>query len=1018
MRCRKNLSKLTADEKESLKLAFLKLKDPTAFPSTNASAQAEGAVSKYDDYVWVHHDVMMFGGGHQEPSFLPWHREFLRRIELDLRAASLLTTKPNPNLTLPYWNWTKAQSTADAGYPFTNDFLGGDGNPVTTGDFRHGAGNWSLTVEEDAFGNLYPVPHDGSLARAFGASTPTLPSPANVKAALGRTTYDSAPWNTTTTLANSFRNSIEGWNAGPPQNHNRVHVWVGGSMLPGTSPNDPVFFLNHCNIDRLWAVWVQKNPGSAPYLPDDSAPASSAYRRLHDDLADFPGVKPADMINHKPIAWYDSDLPEIQAPAPSLDFVDIPEGLTSYKAVSFKISGCRRVKFTITGVPTGRFGLTPMGTDFTAEPVDGADFYYGYVWVQVSAVAGSIANSSVGIHAYIEDEEGYYAATEGGQYPLGDYTVTLTATSVARDSNAVALVLDRSGSMSSPAGGTSTRSQLLGDAIGVFRTLMLPGDEVAVVTFDDVVDTPIHIQGVAGAPDFATIDITPRNMTWIGGGIQQAAIELAAATHPNRSMVVLTDGNENVHPYIGELPAGTVTNRTYAIGLGLPGEVSDAALQQITSNTHGDLIITGLMSSDEQRFNLTKYFVQVLVGVTNSQVILDPNGKLFIGSKDRIPFGVTEADVYIDAIALCPLPQLLEFVLETPDGQLIKPTSVEPNVQYISGAKVICYRMVLPALVGDAAGSHAGTWNALIALKDEKSISRMMQNKEFASSSVSPKLGRFLPYSFLVHTTSNLRFDAWKLQESFKPGAVVSLFAALRQYDVPMVDGATVWAEITRPDDTVFTLPLRSDGDGVHTAAFATTMAGAYTCRVHAEGYTARGNAFTREKTLTAGVFYGNYEPVPQPDPSELICRLLHCVLEEHEVFTSSALRRFADAGIDLRRLVECVDEVCPELPKERVPGLRHRGVERLLARPQLVSQLRVDKAIAAKALVRKPVTRRRVTMLPFFTSSAADETMMMVPGIDDMHDMHDVDTSGERMTPRKPIKKAQGSRRPRKPAN
>ena len=34
--------------------------------------------------------------------------------------------------------------------------------------------------------------------------------------------------------------------------HNLVHRWVGGSMGPGTSPNDPVFFLHHCNVDRIW----------------------------------------------------------------------------------------------------------------------------------------------------------------------------------------------------------------------------------------------------------------------------------------------------------------------------------------------------------------------------------------------------------------------------------------------------------------------------------------------------------------------------------------------------------------------------------------------------------------------------------------------------------------------------------------------------------------------------------------------------------------------------------------------
>jgi len=28
---------------------------------------------------------------------------------------------------------------------------------------------------------------------------------------------------------------------------------VGGSMLPMSSPNDPIFMLHHCNVDRIWA---------------------------------------------------------------------------------------------------------------------------------------------------------------------------------------------------------------------------------------------------------------------------------------------------------------------------------------------------------------------------------------------------------------------------------------------------------------------------------------------------------------------------------------------------------------------------------------------------------------------------------------------------------------------------------------------------------------------------------------------------------------------------------------------
>jgi len=51
----------------------------------------------------------------------------------------------------------------------------------------------------------------------------------------------------------------------PVDLHNLVHVWIGGDMGPGTSPNDPVFFLNHCNVDRIWEAWmIQNNRSYSP----------------------------------------------------------------------------------------------------------------------------------------------------------------------------------------------------------------------------------------------------------------------------------------------------------------------------------------------------------------------------------------------------------------------------------------------------------------------------------------------------------------------------------------------------------------------------------------------------------------------------------------------------------------------------------------------------------------------------------------------------------------------------------
>lgn len=950
MKCRKNFKRLTADEKKRFVEAFVKLANKTL----HDSVLMPGMMSRYGDYPMTHMNAMMSGHtwAHGNSSFFPWHRELLYRFEKDLQAI-------DPSVMIPYWEWTREKTSADAGFPFQHNFIGVDGTDSAADKVERESGapspypypfdpqSWPIEMKDDF---TWP----DFLTRAFGeeSDAPNLPSNDSV----------------VTGVSTSFRAAINSANylnlrARSEDLHNLVHRWVGGNMLGMTSPDDPVFFMHHAQIDRMWTLWQGKHPGTTFYNSDSGGtPLNSAMIfNSSGDPAPWPGsTTPNNVINshtmHGDGVWYDTDLPEIDTPAPSLDFNNIPEGLTSYKAVKFKMKGCRQVKFRITGAPSGHFGLTSMGSEFIANPIESDDFFYGYVWVQFNAVAGTIANSSVNIHAYIIDDEGYYAATEGGEFALGDFSVTLTATTVPRENNSIALVLDRSGSMAAAAGGTSTRSQLLGNAIGVFRTLMLPNDEVAVVTFDDVVATPITMQIVSSAPSFSTVDITPRNNTCIGGGIQAGAIQLAAATHSNKAMIVLTDGNENVHPFITELPAGTITNRTYAIGLGLPGDVSDPVLNQITSNTHGDLIITGNMPSAEQQFNLTKYFVQILAGITNADVILDPNGKLYYGSKDTIEFKVTEADVYLDAILLCPLPKYVDFVLETPDGKLIKPTSVEPNVQFIAGQQVICYRMVLPALTAAPAGSHAGTWKAFIALKDQQEIARLMQNKENANLTVSPRIKAFLPYSFVVQTTSNLQFKAWKLQDSFKPGAIVSLFASLSEYDVSLSTKASVWAEVTDPNQNRSELKLAKNADGIYTANFNTTLPGNYSFRILAEGYSSKGMTFTREKTLTAGVFFGNYDPKPQSDPGELICSFLHCIFEEHHVFSEKAIKRFKELGFDMKRFIECIEEVCPELPKESIPGLKNKLQEYERKNVQKVSTIKFVEIGKTKTIKYTPI--------------------------------------------------------------
>jgi len=43
--------------------------------------------------------------------------------------------------------------------------------------------------------------------------------------------------------------------------HNTVHGTIGGNMGNYMSPLDPIFWMHHCNVDRLWVVW--RNMGNA-----------------------------------------------------------------------------------------------------------------------------------------------------------------------------------------------------------------------------------------------------------------------------------------------------------------------------------------------------------------------------------------------------------------------------------------------------------------------------------------------------------------------------------------------------------------------------------------------------------------------------------------------------------------------------------------------------------------------------------------------------------------------------------
>ncbi|WMX47337.1 tyrosinase family protein [Streptomyces roseicoloratus] len=273
MTVRKNQATLTADEKRRFVAALLELKRS----------------GRYDAFVTTHNAFIMGDTdtgdrvGHRSPSFLPWHRRFLLEFEQALQSV-------DATVALPYWDWTADRTSRSS--LWAPDFLGGTGRArdgqVLDGAFARSGNRWTINVRVD--GRDY-------LRRDLGAGGRQLPTRAEVDSVLAMETYDTAPWNS---ASEGFRNHLEGWRG--VNLHNRVHVWVGGQMATGVSPNDPVFWMHHAFVDKLWAEWQARHPKS-PYLPAAGTPN---VVDLHDTMRPWNDVTPADMLDHRAHYTFDT----------------------------------------------------------------------------------------------------------------------------------------------------------------------------------------------------------------------------------------------------------------------------------------------------------------------------------------------------------------------------------------------------------------------------------------------------------------------------------------------------------------------------------------------------------------------------------------------------------------------------------------------------------------------------------------------------------------------------------------
>jgi von Willebrand factor type A domain len=302
---------------------------------------------------------------------------------------------------------------------------------------------------------------------------------------------------------------------------------------------------------------------------------------------------------------------------PNLAFVDVPEGETTARAVLLDCTGALDVHFDVVAGPTGGFDL-PLGPAVTV-PAPGMGLTApGRVWFSYTAGApGATASGSLTLRC---------------RETAAEFVVPITANTVSRPTVGVALVLDRSGSMAADAGDGRQRVEVLREAAATFLEVLQPNNGIGLVQFDSdaQVVLPVTVAGpeVFGAGRAAAQAAVvahatnPAGATSIGDGVEAASGILAAAvgTFDRRAMIILTDGQENAPKAIADV-LGLLTDRAFAVGLGEPSVINPDALSVITNGAGGWVAVTGTLSADE-RFLLAQYFLQILAGVTNDQIVL------------------------------------------------------------------------------------------------------------------------------------------------------------------------------------------------------------------------------------------------------------------------------------------------------------------------------------------------------------------------------------------------------------
>jgi tyrosinase len=239
--------------------------------------------------------------------FLPWHRGYLLMFEANVRATVVKLGGP-ADWTLPYWNYFKTGQSALPPAFAARQTPDGTPNALYVAQ-RFGPNN---------DGNVY-VDLSQVTLNALGEGDFTGPGNGGSPGFGGVDTGFEHGGNTHGDLES--------------QPHDMVHVLVGGQdpsgrQLPGlmsdpdTAGLDPIFWLHHANIDRLWEVWLQQSaartdPSDANWSDGPARIGERPFVMPQPDASTWT-YTPAGMTDLSQLGYTYDDFTPAGAPAPAI----------------------------------------------------------------------------------------------------------------------------------------------------------------------------------------------------------------------------------------------------------------------------------------------------------------------------------------------------------------------------------------------------------------------------------------------------------------------------------------------------------------------------------------------------------------------------------------------------------------------------------------------------------------------------------------------------------------------------